>query len=79
MGKLNNYEISQLDDFANKLNIQVKSLEHFSEFLQLEPKDKRCIKEGLNILNSKLKIIKKADGAKDLKQVLKVKKILDQE
>lgn len=65
--------------FIAKFERMVNELETHSSYLNLSPEGEKLKEQAIGILKSKMKIIKKAKGKKDLKTVLKLKKIVERE
>lgn len=73
---MNQEKSNKINRFIGAFDSMVRQLETYSGFLNLNDKQKELRKDALNILNKKRKELNKAESKKDLKKIIKVKKII---
>lgn len=78
--KISNRDMQKITDIVTKLYKSAETLNEYVPLMSIENKDDIIkIEKGLAILNAKLNDIKKCESNKELKKVIKIKKIIKSE
>lgn len=78
--KISNYDMQKITDIVTKLYTGTETLNEYVPLMLIENKDDMMkIEKGLAVLNAKLDEIKKCESNKELKKVLRIKKIIEKE
>lgn len=78
--KISNRDMQKITDVVTKLYTGAETLNEYVPLMMIENKnDIMKIKKGLAVLNAKLDDIKKCESNKELKKVIKIKKIIEKE
>lgn len=73
---MNDRELQNLDDFIVHAQKAMINLEHYSQFLKLSPQEELARKRAIEIINEKMEILDKAEKMSQVKEVIRVKKII---
>lgn len=72
----NEDKINQLDRFVSDLAFHYGQVENFTQYLNLDETDSKVVETGLKIIKKKIKKMTKSRSVEELKEVVKVKKVL---
>lgn len=78
--KFSNRDMQKITDIVTKLYTGAETLNEYVPLMSIENKDDILkIEKGLAVLNAKLDEIKNCESNKELKKVIRIKKIIEKE
>ncbi|WP_304576628.1 hypothetical protein [Romboutsia ilealis] len=78
--KLTDNDIKNISDIVVKLNNGYNTLKEYTPIMVFQNEgDREKVEKGLDILEKKLLQIRNADGYKEMKKVIKIKKIVKED